>query len=284
MLWKRLLIPMDDPADWLVGPPDAHTPVVHRLINGEMTMGEDYRTVRRRGTTDWLIILTLDGRGRFGHAGGDMICTEREVVLVRPRTPHDYGVEATLRHWQITYAHFHPRPEWLPLLDWPEQARGIAKLGLPPDLAVRVGEQLDESVRWGRSGLPQREMLAVNALESALLWCDTQNPRSRPLDERVLRVMEYVAGHLAEPLGLDGLAAVAHLSVSRLGHLFTEQVGTSPQRFVEVQRIDVAKQLLDLTSDPISRIAAQVGYPDPLYFSKRFRAHTGMSPRGYRER
>ena len=137
-------------------------------------------------------------------------------------------------------------------------------------------------VRFGST--VRDELFGVNALEEALLWLDTQNPRRTRTDERVLRVIEHVGAHLAEPLDVPRLAEVAHLSPSRLTHLFQEHVGISPRSYIERERMLVAGQLLDLTNRSVASIAREVGWDDPLYFSQRFRRFAGVSPSAYRGR
>jgi AraC family transcriptional regulator, arabinose operon regulatory protein len=118
----------------------------------------------------------------------------------------------------------------------------------------------------------------VNALEEALLWCDTQNRLRVRTDERLLRVIDHDA-HLGEPLAVARLANVVHLSPSRLTRLFREHLGTGPQRFVERQRLNGAKQLLDLTHRPAAAIAREVGWSEPLHFPQRFARFTGRARR-----
>ena len=48
------------------------------------------------------------------------------------------------------------------------------------------------------------------------------------------------------------------------------------------QRMSRARQLLDSTTLGIAEVAREVGYDDPLYFSRQFRRTHGMSPRDYR--
>ena len=83
---------------------------------------------------------------------------------------------------------------------------------------------------------------------------------------------------------LDGLADMAELSVSRLAHLFREQVGMTPQQFLEQQRLERARQLLELSGRSIGDIAGDVGFDNPFYFTLRFKKLTGLSPRDYRKR
>jgi AraC family transcriptional regulator of arabinose operon len=134
--------------------------------------------------------------------------------------------------------------------------------------------------------LRQRELFAMNALEEVLLWCGTQNPSTEQgrIDPRVRDCLDALCRDLAARLTLDTLAARAGLSVSRLAHLFREQVGMTPQQFQERQRLERARQMLELSGRGIGDIAADVGYENPFYFTLRFKKWTGLSPRDYRRR
>jgi AraC family transcriptional regulator of arabinose operon len=258
-------------------------PEVHRLSGGHLQETAGYRVLRTRGTTDWLIIHTVGGRGRFGRPdGGDISVTPGTVTLLAPGTPHDYGVEALLRHWEIYFSHFHPRPEWPLLLDWPEVAPGIGQLQLDGEVDERTRQVWRTLSYWARSEQPRSDLFGMNALELILLWCDTQNARAVPLDARILRVLEHLDRHLAEPITVPGLARVAHLSTSRFAHLFSAQLGMSPSAYLERQRIAQARLLLEHTQRPVGEIARSVGFADPLYFSTRFRHVVGVSPTRYR--
>lgn len=101
---------------------------------------------------------------------------------------------------------------------------------------------------------------------------------------RIHTLVEYIRKNLAEPLPLETLAQISRLSISRLSFLFRKQLGTTPQRFVEAQRMERARRLLQAARIRVTDVAAEVGFDDPFYFSQRFRHHTGMSPRQYRDR
>jgi AraC family transcriptional regulator of arabinose operon len=257
---------------------DSFTPTVRRLLAGEFDEGPSYATYRRRGTTDWLLFHTLDGRGSFGsgvHAGPGI------TTLIRPGTLQDYGTAGD--RWHFLFAHFHPRPDWLPLLEWPSVAPGILQLHPSPAASDRITRALSDAVRHQDSVLTQGELLSVNALEAALIWCDTQNPKAAQIDDRLLRAIEYIDRNLRADLSIATLARRSNLSTSRFAHLFRSQLAVSPQQFVERRRLDAAARLLELTTRPVGAVAAEVGFADPLYFSTRFRRQTGHSPTQYRQ-
>ena len=262
-------------------------PPAGRLTMGLFRMRKTYARWRENGAPGWLLIYTVEGMGRFGHAGGDLVVSKGDLILIPPKVRNDYGLEDSLKRWDLLWAYFFPRNDWLPLLKWPETAPGILQLHLSNHVVrSRIVRQLLEARQLHMGAQRQREMLAMNALEKALLLCDAVNPRSEQaaMDSRVLRAMDHLCQNLSQPMTLGQLAQQCGLSVSRLAHLFRKQVGQTPRDFLEMQRMTRARQLLDLTQQPVTAIAAESGFPDLFHFSKRFKLHVGLSPRLYRAR
>ena len=257
------------------------------LVTGHFHKGPRYATYREQGTRDWLLVYTVSGQGRYGHAGGEFVTQPGDLVLVRPGVKHDYGTARGARHWEPLWAHFIPRPGWLPWLDWPEVAPGILHLALRGhEAAPRLVSRFRDVIRLNAGPSRQREALALNALEEILLWCDLANPRRETagLDSRIRRSLEFICEHFTEPLNVARIAAHCGLSPSRFAHLFRAQTGETPQRFLELQRLNRARQLLEFTQEPIAAIARSVGFENPFYFTLRFKRHGGASPRAWRQR
>ncbi len=278
---------MDTTAPFLQDPavrrPLTTIPQVDRLSAGHLVESAGYRVIRPGGTSDWLLIHTRAGRGVLRLPGGTEVAAGASTAtLIAPGTPHDYGVEEELQHWDIDFSHFHPRPEWSILLDWPQVAPGIGQVALDEEVQQRVLPSWSAAARWCRSERPRADLFAMNALELVLLLCDTQNPRASPLDSRILRCLERLDQDLARPLSIADMAAMVHLSPSRFAHLFAAQVGTSPAKYLEGQRIAQARMLLEHTRRPVADVARAVGFSDPPYFSTRFRQLVGTTPVRYR--
>lgn len=102
-------------------------------------------------------------------------------------------------------------------------------------------------------------------------------------DARLARVTDYLRATLHEAPDYRQLARLANLSYCQLFRLFKGRFGLSPQQYIEQQRIDYAKKLLLLNLLSIKEVAAQVGFANQLYFSRRFLKAVGLSPSQYRE-
>jgi AraC family transcriptional regulator of arabinose operon len=160
------------------------------IFAGHFVEGPGYHTRRPHGTDDWLIVLTLAGRGRFGYDGGENFVHERDLTLIRPGTMHDYGVEPELQHWEMLWCHFLPRPHWMDLLDWPEISPGTMNFHLSdPSIRQRITARFDDCVRLANGPLRRRDELAMNALEEVLLWADLENPRTQSSNRAVMRAV-----------------------------------------------------------------------------------------------
>lgn len=72
-------------------------------------------------------------------------------------------------------------------------------------------------------------------------------------------------------------------SISSFRRHWMELVGMPPARYLTQVRLEAASRMLLTTSLSVSEIAAKVGYEDPLYFSRIFSRHLGMSPRHFRD-
>lgn len=262
--------------------PDTLSPRLETLVTGHFFEGPGYRTWRARGTHDDLLIYTVAGRGRFGYPGGFHLSKPGELLLLRSDTPHDYATEQVTGHWELLWTHFRPRAHWEGWLDWPQLAPGLLHFSLESEQRLRAERTLLEMHRQATGASPHREQWGMNALER--VWLECLPPEFEPgFDERVARAVRYIRGQLSEGFRLSALAEHCHLSESRISHLFREHTGQSPLGFLERERFDRAAQLLRLTSRRVSSIALEVGYEDPLHFSRRFRAAMGVSPRQYRD-
>jgi AraC family transcriptional regulator, transcriptional activator FtrA len=94
----------------------------------------------------------------------------------------------------------------------------------------------------------------------------------------------HALDHLDEPLDVDSLARVAHLSPRQFSRRFRAATGTSPARWLIEQRIHASLPLLEHDPRGIEALGHAVGFPSPASYRQHFRAIVGLSPAAYRER
>jgi len=242
---------------------------------------------RERGMDGWILNLTSDGRGNVNQGPARFSVDPGELLLFKPEVCHDYGAAAEPGRWTHLWVYFFPRPEWFELLHWPEASGGVLRLDLRRAAQRTTIEALFEELIQAAIGtLPRATQLAMCLLEQLLLRADEANPMSAHmrLDPRIQLALDYIQRHTARSIRITELAHLCGLSGSRLSHLFRSELGMSPLRWLEQQRMERARELLLMSGRPIREIGAASGMPNPVWFSRCFRRHAGMSPRTFRER
>jgi len=95
--------------------------------------------------------------------------------------------------------------------------------------------------------------------------------------------VDYIEAHYDQPIALADIAKAAYLSISRLAHLFKEQMGITIIDYLTSVRINHAKQLLLATDKSCTKICFEVGYNNQSYFTRTFKDIVGMTPRKFRD-
>ncbi len=95
-------------------------------------------------------------------------------------------------------------------------------------------------------------------------------------------VMKYMREHLAEPINIENVAKMVHLSHVGLIWKFNRCLNTTPSEFLFRLRIEKAKQLLLETDLKINEISYLCGFTNPYYFSRRFKEQFNISPKQFR--
>lgn len=88
---------------------------------------------------------------------------------------------------------------------------------------------------------------------------------------RVKDALRWAHEHFADRNALSQLMEVADLSPNYLRSLFLEATLCTPHEYIEHLRLRHARYLLRESGWQLKRIAAEVGYDDPLYFSRLYR-------------
>jgi AraC family transcriptional activator of pobA len=101
-------------------------------------------------------------------------------------------------------------------------------------------------------------------------------------DPVLQQVFAFIEEHYAEPISLREVAAAVHLSPGHVTTLIGRRTGRTVVGWIAERRMAEARRLLAETDDSAEAVGARVGYGDPAYFSRRFRAAHGTTPAAWR--
>lgn len=92
----------------------------------------------------------------------------------------------------------------------------------------------------------------------------------------------YIKQHLHQPLSVQTLADMLHISTRHLLRIFKARYGVGPQMYLQQLRIEQAKYYLLANHYGIKEIALSLGFEDEYYFSRAFKKATNMAPSSFR--
>ena len=239
---------------------------------------------RAAGIDQTIFIYCTKGEGWCDLMGVFHAVKPGDLLVVPAETPHIYGADEA-KPWSIFWFHAQGQllKEYLSQLDV-SAARPLIHIGDAPQVLGLFEEVLDVV----EHGYTKTQMLCASHALSHLIAVMIREHRSGHHEEpsiqnKIAQTITFMRHHLNQTLQLDALAAVANLSRSRYVDLFKQQTGYAPIDYFIRLRMHRACQLLDNTTLSVKAIATELGYEDPLYFSRLFRSVNERSPIEYRK-
>jgi len=102
-------------------------------------------------------------------------------------------------------------------------------------------------------------------------------------DSNFQRIISYVNNNYNENLKLENLAQLFYYNSAYLGKNFKKFTGRNFNTYLDMLRINNAKELLQNTEMKVYEISNAVGYLNTDYFYSKFKKYTGKCPLAFRK-
>ncbi|EIP99069.1 DNA-binding domain-containing protein, AraC-type [Opitutaceae bacterium TAV1] len=96
------------------------------------------------------------------------------------------------------------------------------------------------------------------------------------------QIIEFVRANLHQSLNQEDIAKHFHYSVRQIARQFHKENGISLGHYIVEQKLQVARQRLATTDQPVKQIALELGYASVSYFCRLFQKYTNNTPGDYR--
>ena len=107
--------------------------------------------------------------------------------------------------------------------------------------------------------------------------------RSQVAERRGLRDLQaWIADHLGEDLSVPALARRTGMSPRNFARAFRRDIGATPAAYVEAQRVEGARRLLETADLSVAEVAAACGFARVETMHRAFRRGVRVSPGQYR--
>ena len=278
----------------------------HRYFEGDSAVAifvaHHYPTIKWHEHDFYELAVISSGHGLHESDHGLIPVEAGTVVFIPPGVSHEYrGCEdlivynclfrADLDEAELMWAF---RDGHLSSLFNPE---GLSRGGtLRPPVAVQLDDEALTSVLSAlepirenaadartRTGQLAHLLLALDIVATASREAARVH-QARPLPPPVAGAMALIESDITFPWTLAELSAQTYVGPTHLARTFAKCLGVPPIHYLSLLRAERAAVILVRTDDSVASIGAAVGWPDPAYFSRRFRAVFGVSPRVYRQR
>ena len=104
-----------------------------------------------------------------------------------------------------------------------------------------------------------------------------------PSSSKLLRLLDYIEKHIADPLDVATLAQTAGISRNQLFREFKKYLYCTPHSYLLERRIAKARLMLEKDTASIKEIAEACGFENIEVFYRSFRQMTAMPPAVYRK-
>lgn len=135
----------------------------------------------------------------------------------------------------------------------------------------------------------RRNVMFFDSAEDAIAAGYRPCKRCRPdlLEYQPIKEIARQAQHVVEQYHSEKRRMALELqnlgvSKSRIVQIFKQEFGMSPNGYADKIRIDIAREKLEKSTEPMIDIAYSLGYESLSAFFTFFRKHTGLSPGEYR--
>ena len=272
-------------------------PVFHHAAIDQNHPVGDRRTFREHTHDLYHIVLYTQHRGQYSKCGRKYVAEPGVLVLISPGQPHDFvSDQRSSVYSEVTFS---------------LEARDGAVLTVPLEtvltLYTGVAVRLQSEPRLDRNTM--RELLVdviqiadyLNSpsdisrfhahrtlskmLETIVANCCTEKESAvhTVLDDRLVRVKQYLEEHYTEAIRIDDLVSLCHTSRGHLFRSFKEAFLISPMAYQQNLRLEAARTLLRSTTLRCNEIAGRVGYENVYFFHRLFKNKTGVSPNKFRK-
>lgn len=245
--------------------------------------GPDIKTLRPSGRKDYQLLYIIDGKAHFRFNGIDTIVNKGEMVLFKPNEPQFYYYYPKDK-CQAFWVHFTGNEVDKILKQYKiPQDKNVFYSGTSPDYQW-LFEQIIRELQLCRTNY--KELLTMLLTHVFLLINRYLNENGKTgIDtlNYIERSIRYFNENYTTNVNIENYAKSLHISPCWFNRKFKQVTKLTPLQYILSLRLNNAKILLETKDYNVTETSYAVGFNNPLYFSRLFTKHVGISPTEYKK-
>ena len=219
--------------------------------------------------SNWEIMYYLKGNGHLATDNGNIPFSKDTIIIVPPKTTHGSASSDGFVNISVGGDFNH-----LFMFD---------KIVTQQDNDTKNGEILAKLIFDNRTSDNEYLSALCNAYAHFLLKNAEYDKR---LNREIGKLIEEITKNFSDPaFNVTDFLNQSGYAEDYIRAEFKKQTRMSPIDFLTKVRIEHAKKLFEIYGDglSVSQVAEACGFNDSVYFSRRFKQFTGISPKQYRD-
>ena len=102
-------------------------------------------------------------------------------------------------------------------------------------------------------------------------------------DDKMKKTLNYIERNIKKSITLQDVAEHINVSTYYLSRMFKQELNVNYITYLTTRKMEIAKEMLANTNEPVINVAMELSYNDANYFSKVFKKNIGLTPVEYRE-
>ncbi len=237
------------------------------------------------------ILLLAEGCGGYYVDGQRYLLQSGDIVLLdahsihRPELDGDKPYERIILYISPEYLQRQSTADCnLRSIFSAERGHVLRLSGEPKQKIFRIAAQLERDLEGNAFG---REILSNAGLLRLLVEIgrNRENPETSgtspvmPRSERIVEILRYIDGHIAEDLDAEVLAKAFFISKYHMMRQFRQETGTTIHLYITQKRLVKARELMD-SGMRATEACYRCGWRSYSSFTRAYNKHLGTTPTG----
>jgi AraC-like DNA-binding protein len=238
----------------------------------------------KKGCPDNILIYCLRGKGWYELGKKRFEVGVNEFIIIPAIKDHlRYGADEK-DPWTIYWIHFSGQD-----MDTFNRSFGIGMFDGPQPIifnekGLQIWNMMYQNLAMGYSkeNLTNTNLCLYNFIATFLYPDRHVNEKKQDARDLINDAILYMQSELHRQLTVEEMALKHGLSTSHFSNLFRKATGMPPLDYFIHLKLQKACLMLYNSDIRVKKIAEEIGYDDPYYFSRLFKKYMKVSPDQYR--
>lgn len=239
----------------------------------------DWRISRHRHTQIAQLFMIEQGRVRAWADACEIELCDGDFLYVPAQTPHEFCFQPGTAGLVVSM----PTEVMRSIGPTAEELLQVLRKVLWGAAGVRLQSLVDLVNQTASGSGPFRAQAAVGLVHAISAEIASRAGRTNGHDARLAQFDGLILSNMAGGWTVSDYARAMAISTGHLSRICRTATGLGANAYIERAAMIEACRMLAFTRLPVSEIGFRLGFSDPSYFAKRFKAAQGRSPRDYRQ-